>query len=161
MKHDVIALRAIRLGDKRSPSERIELKRIVMATLIVLLISGCGSKTNERPAVYPVSGKVVSKGKSLGGAMLLFHPLRHDLKEIRSYATTEIDGSFEVSTFEAYDGAPEGDYAVTITWPTVSVEDGGYGEDRLRGQFNNPQTTPFRATITQSDTQLPTFEIPQ
>ncbi len=138
------------------------MNRFLIAILLALVVSGCGGKKDDgRPPVFPARGSVVSKGKSLDGAMLLFHPKDSKLKDVRCYAKTEPDGTFKVSTYDAGDGAPEGEFTVTITWPTVSVEDGGYGEDRFQGKFNNPQTTPFKATITKPSTELPAFEVPQ
>ena len=93
--------------------------------------------------------------------MLLFHPTEPARSNLYCYAKTDTDGKFEVSTYDAHDGAPEGKYAVTITWPAINVEDGGFGDDRFQGKFNNPQATPFQAKVASPATELTTFEVPQ
>lgn len=137
------------------------MNRGVTWLLLAVIVGGCGGKTETRPPTFPVSGKVLSKSQPVDGAMLMFHPVNSALKQIYGYAKTEKDGTFKVSTFDAGDGAPEGDYSVTITWPTVVPEDGGYGDDRYQGKFNNPASTPFKAKVTKPATELAPFEVPQ
>lgn len=137
------------------------MKRRALGCCLLLVLAGCGSKSDERPPVFPVSGKVLSKNQPVEGAMLMFHPTTPAHKNFSGYAKTDKDGLFKVSTFNAFDGAPEGDYSVTITWPTVVPEDGGYGDDRYQGKFNNPATTPFKAKVAKPATELAPFEVPQ
>ena len=137
------------------------MNRLATWLSLVLIVAGCGGKTETRPPTFPVSGKVVSKGQPVDGATLMFHPASPTLKQFPGYAKTDKDGSFKVSTFDAGDGAPEGDYSVTITWLTVVPEDGGYGDDRYQGKFNNPATTPFKAKVSKPSTELAPFEVPQ
>lgn len=134
--------------------------RWLCGLLVVLTLTGCGeAKKPGRVPVFPTAGSVAVKGKPEADVMLLFHPLGDGLKDVRCYARSAADGSFKVSTYETGDGAPEGEFAVTMTWPTVSVEDGGFGEDRWKGKFNNPQSTPFKATIKGPQTELSKFEV--
>ena len=47
--------------------------------------------------------------------------------QVRPHATVEADGSYHLTTFVTRDGAPVGDFAVTVIWPGPRVK--GQGED--------------------------------
>jgi hypothetical protein len=122
------------------------------------LVSCCGcSRAREYPQVSPVSGQVTFDGKPAAGAIVVFHhPDTYRAAAPRPQGVTQVDGSFKLTSFQAYDGAPPGTYAVTIVWPIHdgSTRDpigvaGGAGPDFLRGRFSDPKA-PF-ATITVKD----------
>ena len=46
---------------------------------------------------------------------------------MRPHATVQSDGSFRLTTFTTRDGAPVGDFALTVTWPGPRVK--GQAED--------------------------------
>lgn len=121
------------------------------------MIVGCSS--GDRLPVVPVSGSVVLEGEPVEGAMLVFHPRESRDAGVLSYAESTADGTFQASTYDAYDGIPEGDYAVTLTWPEIDEIDGGFGPDRLKGKFNAPESTPFRATVAGPSMTLEPFDV--
>jgi hypothetical protein len=71
------------------------------------------------------------------------------------------NGSFRLSTFRSYDGAPAGRYAVTIVYPSPEqkVNDENMGPDLLEGRFADPKTTPLRAEVKQEATKLEPFDL--
>src|SRR5438270_3154183 len=84
--------------------------------LVALLCCSCG-KSNGRKPVFPVQGKVLFEGKPLPHAFLVFHPVdQTGTQATRAVATAEDDGTFAPTTYEAADGAPAGEYAVTVDW---------------------------------------------
>jgi hypothetical protein len=89
--------------------------RALLPALLVVL--GCG-KADERRPVFAVSGAVTYNGEPMAGAMISLHPLGDpDPRALRSHATADKDGRFKLSTYLSEDGAPAGEYAVTIYWP--------------------------------------------
>ena len=60
----------------------------------------------------------------------------------------EADGSFALSTYTANDGAPAGEYAVTVVWwnPPVDAE-GKPGPNLLPQRYAKPETTPLKAVV--------------
>jgi hypothetical protein len=67
-----------------------------------------------------------------------------------------------VNTYTAGDGAPAGDYAVTVLWPQGESHTGGdsdSGPDRLGGRYANPKTTSLRAKVGTAPTDVPTFNL--
>src|SRR6516162_2916123 len=106
---------------------------VILGTL--LLVSGCGQ---GRKTVYPVYGKVLTAGeKPAEGALVVFHPLGAATTEsTKPLAYVKNDGSFALTTYTQADGAPEGEYAITIEWrPPTSNPFGRNkeGVDQLQG----------------------------
>lgn len=73
---------------------------------------------------------------------------------------TRRDGSFELTTYAMNDGAPEGDYKVTVTWPDESMPVDECEcldpilHDRLSGKHANPETTELLVTIFPRDKNI-------
>src|SRR5690606_19402348 len=87
------------------------------AWLMVLSAVGCGPPAEVRPVLIPVQGSLLVNGKPAAGAMVVFHPAGGasiDERGSRPKATVLPDGSFEVTTYQAGDGAPAGDYDVAV-----------------------------------------------
>ncbi len=90
------------------------------AVAICLLVMGCGP-ANTNPPTIPVTGKVTHKGEAVEGATVKFLPSDPEGKVAN--ATTQADGTYELSTFETGDGAMAGKYTVTVR-KLVSVQQG-------------------------------------
>ena len=116
----------------------------ISALAIIVIASGWG---DGKKATYPVTGKVVAgAGKTPAkGAIVMLIPVTFDIKDLeRSMATVDDDGAFAITTYNANDGAPAGEYVITLTWPPPrrSVFDDD-GEDHLR----NPGEITSRSDI--------------
>ena len=94
---------------------------------------------------YAVHGKVVSKGQPATGAIVALHP-KDKAAVALPYAPRGIvdkDGSFVIGSRTKDDGAPEGDYAVTIIWPKDEDPQKQFDNtppDRLKNRYNDPNT---------------------
>ena len=65
--------------------------------------------------MYPVHGRVLLDGKPMAGAMVILHPAGDvGLNGLRPRALADADGWFKIYTYVIGDGAPAGNYAVTI-----------------------------------------------
>jgi hypothetical protein len=62
-------------------------------------------------------------------------------------ARTDQDGKFSVSTYEAGDGAPEGQYAVTFVWNQLDRMSMSYQGDKLNGKYADPDSSEFKVTV--------------
>src|SRR5262245_50678521 len=111
---------------------------------IALAGPGCGAKEQRRPA-HPVRGAVLVDGKPATKALVVFHPLNDpDPKALRPHGEVGPDGAFTLSTYSSGDGAPAGDYAVTVHWFAGGASPGADadpGPDRLGGRYGNSQTS--------------------
>jgi hypothetical protein len=124
---------------------------------------GCGGEAEDGPPVHPVSGTIFVDGAPAAGAEVVFHPLaRLPAGTPPPTAVVEADGRFRPSTRTAHDGAPAGDYAVTVVYPLPAAlpdDEGGGGTDRLRGRYGTPGRTPLKAAVKPGDNVLDPIEI--
>ncbi len=124
-----------------------------------LLFSGCNSRPAYQEAdVFPVSGSVSVAGKPAAGVVVVFHPQSDTgmTKGNKPYTTTGEDGTFQVTTYTTGDGAPAGEYIVTLIWP---VNPRGPSPDRLKGRYAKPDKSTITATIQQGENTLPKWEL--
>ena len=142
--------------------------RLAVLLLSAVPVAGCGSDQVPR---YPVSGKVLYQGKPAPYATVRFHPRNasDELKTLCPRGTTALDGTFELSTYGLNDGAPEGEYKVTVSWqvPEGKIDPAELDPDvmqdspeRLPKKYTHPKSTPIRVTITSDTRELDTFKLP-
>jgi len=115
---------------------------------------------NRRPT-HAVHGKVFFEGTPAANAQVVFHLISGQGKTFTRAgdALVEADGSFTLTTYSANDGAPVGEYAVTITnrdppWD----EQGKPGPNRLPARYGRPQTSGLRAKVEEGSNEF-TFEL--
>jgi len=126
-----------------------------------LLASGCGESNGQLPVV-PVKGVLIFQGKPLDNALVTFHSADQTPGKITSgRATTKRDGSFELSTYNANDGIPEGDYAVTIECFRLRGGNGSWepGPNILPPKYSNPQTSEIKLSVRKEDVSEKRIEI--
>ncbi len=148
-----------------SPTHWLLVRRTLILALLVLGVPACGS---GRPPCYPVRGEVfVGQGKDrtpATGAVVVFHPTVPAAGDVpRSTAHVGEDGTFALTTYVTSDGAPAGDYAITIEWtpprppPPHKPKEIG---DRLKGRYADPQTSTIRYSVAkQKDNVVPAIEL--
>ena len=125
---------------------------VALGLVVALLAFSSWCRESPRRPTTPASGFLFVGGQPAGGAHVVLHPLEKG-QTARAVAITKSDGSFQLTTYRSGDGAPAGDYAVTIYWPDVSIsfddcEGGDLAQhDRLRGVYFDADKTPIRVTI--------------
>ena len=129
------------------------LAAICGCALLAIMATSC----SFRPTLYPVRGKVVYRERSLKGAVVVFHPAdskRTDLPSPRG--VLDQDGSFELSTYIARDGAPAGRYKVTVSLELIPQ--GGERDDSYiasPSQFADFDSTELMTDIPRGGGELP------
>jgi hypothetical protein len=90
------------------------LRRPVSKLAVVLFLSAA-SCSNKGVPLYPVHGRVLLDGKPMAGAMVILHPVDDvGLNGLKPRALADADGWFKIYTYSIGDGAPAGQYAVTV-----------------------------------------------
>ncbi|MEI6686457.1 MAG: hypothetical protein WCN64_09985 [Planctomycetota bacterium] len=136
-----------------------------------MVILGCGEKPSFKTTVpvFPASGKIRNQGKPMTGVILLFHSTDVNQK-IKSQATTDDDGKFVTTTFKTADGAPEGDYIITLVVPSnesdSTREDAATekqfrkeGPVRFPSKYQNPTTSPLKVKVIKNQSDLGILKI--
>ncbi|MCY2938487.1 MAG: hypothetical protein NTV55_09025 [Planctomycetota bacterium] len=130
--------------------------RILLPVLFsTALLAGCGS--DGHPPVYKAGGKVTVGGKPAAGALVVFHPLDKDRENgVKPVGIAQDDGTFQLTTHEASDGAYAGEYALTIVWnddgkkAKFQISEGAGGTDRLGGRYGNPRGSTLKKTVSKA-----------
>lgn len=135
------------------------------------LLTGCGD--TSKPAVVPATGNVTfKKTKPAGGALIVFHPTDPALEKQmggKPFATVQEDGTFKLTSYAEGDGAPEGEYGVTVQWNakpkdgkmSLSSEGGGASGPSMINQakYGNPAQPFQKVTVKKGDKNEFNFDV--
>jgi len=133
---------------------------LLAAGALVALASGCGG--NKGPRLYPVKGSVRINGEPAKDVNVVFTPVALPADgdtPLSPSAVTGEDGGFRLMSFKPGDGAPAGDYRVTVIYPMNRYNKHQSGIDRLRGKFADPKTSGLTAKVEATSNDLPPFDL--
>ena len=148
-----------RLVDSNSrPDRRFGGKALAALSIgLAVSLTGCNDEEVRLPT-YKVSGKVVRNGTGVANATVVFHANRTELGLVKPRAITTSDGSFEMTTYEASDGAPFGEYEVSVEqWLTDKPDEGP--RNRLPTALGNPAKSGLKAIVAATENVLKPFEL--
>ena len=121
---------------------------------------GCSSE--RRAPVSAVSGKLMIAGKPAEGATIFFHPKGAEKSNTpHPMAVVQADGTFTPTTYLSNDGAPPGEYLVTVRWTVKSTVEGEVieGPDLLKERFSNRANPAATVIIKEEETVIPPIEL--
>ena len=139
--------------------------RAAFGALAVAAACGCSEGDADlKVPVFPVKGKVTFEGEPAAGAFVVFHPKtppKPGDTPSSPRATVQPDGSFALTTASEGDGAPAGDYAVTVQWmkPVKQGKDVLPGPNVIPKAYTEPASTPLSASVRESENALEPFAI--
>lgn len=114
-------------------------------------------------AVHPVKGKVILDGQPLANAAIVLHRVGESKlpANLHPRAKATEDGTFLLETFDAADGAPDGEFVATVFLTEESIVDGEKqaGPNLLPTVYSRPETSPFKIRITSSTKELQPLEL--
>lgn len=79
-----------------------------------------------------------------------------DTRESRPWGLVNDDGSYTLTTYELFDGAPVGEYAITIRWP-MSLS--GPSPDRLLGAYSETSHSPLIVKVKPEKNFFPAIDL--
>jgi hypothetical protein len=129
---------------------------------LMVIVVGCGQSIEAPPvAVHPAQGKITFKGQAMPGAMVTLHPKTASAEIPKPRATVDKAGAFKISTFAPGDGAPEGDYVLTVFWykPIQNGPDISPGPNVIPIKYTKPETTNIEIRIAAGQNDLSTIQL--
>lgn len=107
---------------------------------------GCSGRDPNLPPTAPVSGQVTYNGQPVNQGTITFHPVGEGNPGV---SLLDENGYFELSTYEAGDGAVVGQHAVTIDIPPPL--DGTSPEDQysVPDRYTDPASTPLKVEVSE------------
>jgi hypothetical protein len=132
------------------------------AALVLMIWAGYSYATRDpsKLSVYPVTGKVLLDGTAPEGAAVVLHPLDDSLT-IRPRGVVGADGTFRLTTYLPSDGAPIGEYKLTVQWNKSVDVDGEPvpGPNLLPAELARPESTTFKVAVQSGKNELAPLEI--
>jgi hypothetical protein len=136
---------------------------IVFAVIaaLILPVAGCGRSDKNHVAVHPVQGAIQFRGQPMEGAFVSLHPKSATDGVPTPRATVAKDGTFTVTTYNGNDGAPEGDYVVTVQWyrPVRVGTDLVGGPNVLPAKYASAQTSDVQIRVAAGENQLQPIQL--
>jgi hypothetical protein len=124
---------------------------------------GCSkSKDPNRLPVFPVNGHLSVKGQPPSGAFIVLHPKNGTAtapngEVVRPRAVVNPDGSFAFGSYDSTDGAPSGEYAVTVEWRRIVKSPEGspvLGPNVVPPKYARPQSSPLAIKVAEKSNEL-------
>ena len=145
-----------------APAGWLWTRGLALLGLLALMgtVPSCAKKSRHLP-VFPAKGQLIVDGKAAKGAFVYLWP--DGIGDMDAYCPngqTEENGDFVLSTYDAKDGAPAGEYAVTVEWPErFNPISNRWEGDKLKGRFSDPKTSKIRRTIAKKPNELAPIEL--
>ena len=130
---------------------------VVGAVLLLAALAGGCSRQAPTLEVHPVTGQVTYNGKPAAGAHVTFHPKVREVAHPIPSAKVDPQGNFSLTTYRSEDGAPFGEYSVTVELRPVITKDGEIelGPNILPPQYSSPKTTKVVARVAEGANSVP------
>ena len=134
---------------------------LILAAGAAAVLAGCGGESG--PVCHPVRGQVRWNGQPLAEALVIFHPPVGGPAISKPFAQTDSQGNFSLTTLQFGDGAPAGEYAITVELRElrqVGEEAVRDGRNLLPARFASPQESGLRHVVVEGENVVSPLEIP-
>ena len=138
-------------------------RRAVAYLLVALLVgSGASCSSGDRVRLYSVRGQVLYKNRPVVRAMVVFHPLEgRSARDPKPIAYTDDEGRFSMTTDRPGDGAPAGEYAITVELreKTPTGVEKVHGRNLLPVRYSKPELSGLRCRVLEGKNELPPLNL--
>lgn len=113
-----------------------------------LISAGCGGP--KRKPVFTTEGKVLlANGSPAVNVTVFLHPPSSEQDPVRPLGVTDENGVFKLTTYDANDGAPAGEYVVTLMYEPLDspLFRKKVKKVEIPPDFIKPETSPIRAKV--------------
>lgn len=127
----------------------------------VAALAGCA---DDGPKLYPVTGKVLVGDTPAEHATVVFHPVGGAGPDaVKPRGTVGADGTYTLTTHTAGDGAPAGEYRVTVEWWLSGMKKASDQDtpptNRLPAKYADVNQSKLTATVGAGPTEVPAFNL--
>jgi hypothetical protein len=145
--------------DMEKRSYRSAAMRGLLVSLTALASLSC-AKSDRKP-VFPVAGRVLMDGKPLGHAFVVFHPRGiTGPDDVPPRALADGNGNFFLSTYDGADGAPAGEYRITVEKYKAATEtDNGRPVNLVPARYAKPDTSHLTVRVHEGRNELSPFQL--
>ncbi|MEM7558138.1 MAG: hypothetical protein AAF394_03370, partial [Planctomycetota bacterium] len=129
----------------------------VLCFALAMVLVGC--EGSWEASTYPAMGSISINGQIPEGAVVELRSVGDapDVRDSRPWGLVDASGNYTLTTYKQNDGAPVGEYAVTVRWPpTISKPS---LEDKLNGAYSDPNESKWKVSIAAEDNLLAKIEI--
>ncbi len=129
--------------------------------LLVPSLVGCGRSDKNHVAVHPVQGAIQFRGQPIAGAFVSLSP-KNPIEGVPTpRATVGADGSFVLTTYDGNDGAPEGEYVLTVQWCKPVRQDNELigGPNVLPPKYASAKTSDLKVTVAAGENHLKPIQL--
>ena len=151
-----------------NPFESVKLTHVAYGIVGLLFIGVAGlvvqaSSSKHHFAVYPADGSLSLDGAPMEGATVILNPVSGsaDMKQLQIRGVVDSEGHFQLSTYGERDGAPAGDFVVTVLWCKSVTIDGetSFGPNLAPAAYSSPKTSDLKTTITKGTNHLEPIQL--
>src|SRR5262245_35004980 len=135
---------------------------LLVAFAILLAFTGCGDSHVDRVPVFPVRGAIRFQEQTPTGAFIVLHRKDGSTSNApKPRAVVASDGTFAIGSYDGQDGAPEGEYVLTVQWNKL-VKNGNdtvSGPNVLPAKYASPKTSDIKVTVASNENQLKPIQL--
>jgi Prokaryotic lipoprotein-attachment site len=142
----------------RNTDQSLRLRAFMLALAASVLLTGCGRSGPQRVATHQAKGRVTYAGHPAAGAFVVLHAKNQPEPGAPTpTATVQPDGTFALTTYDAGDGVPEGDYVVTLQWRKTVKSGSDYllGPNLLPAKYGRPETSDIVVHVAAGQAEIP------
>jgi len=128
------------------------LRHVFVSSVLAAAVTaaGCSNAPDWQARTYPVEGYINVNGEAPEGAVVILKYVNEPPDVRLSTPAGRVDslGKYHLTTYRLHDGAPLGEYAVTLLWQSGSI-------DRFGGQFDSVDEAVATVEIERGDNVIP------
>lgn len=130
---------------------------LVFVAALTFGVASCGKSDAQKPT-FPVSGQILlPDGKPAEHALVIFHPVGQATGP-KPRGKVLANGTYLLTTYNPDDGAPTGEYQVTVElWLPGRLDENP--SNRLNAKYSKPESSGLTATVGTGPAEIKTITL--